>query len=169
METYLEKATFICGHRKAGTTLLLCLLDNHPELLVYPPDSAFFYLYYPTYDSPVYTDEQKVERIECMVDQLEYEINGLSESDRKDLNFPIDTLRKDVIQLLGLHPERGVSRLALLGEEELVRGFRGSLKRWRAPRGSLGQRHRCLRNGVCQRDDRFGRNPKVERRRRTVV
>jgi hypothetical protein len=39
--------TFICGHRKSGTTLLSSLLDWHPELLVYPDDSKFFQYYYP--------------------------------------------------------------------------------------------------------------------------
>jgi len=97
METYIENATFICGHRKSGTTLLLCLLDNHPELLVYPPDSAFFYGYYPTYDKPEYTDEQKVDRMTgFIVDQLKTEIVNLSDQDRKQLDFPIDALRESV-------------------------------------------------------------------------
>ena len=34
-----EKCVFICGFMKSGTTLLLELLDNHPELIVMPGDS----------------------------------------------------------------------------------------------------------------------------------
>lgn len=32
---------FICGYPKSGTTLLLALLDRHPELLVFPEESKF--------------------------------------------------------------------------------------------------------------------------------
>jgi hypothetical protein len=35
-------ATFICGHPKSGTSLLLTLLDSHPQLVVYPEESHFF-------------------------------------------------------------------------------------------------------------------------------
>lgn len=37
-----EAATFICGHPKSGTSLLLTLLDSHPQLVVYPEESHFF-------------------------------------------------------------------------------------------------------------------------------
>ena len=40
---------FICGHRKAGTTLLRNLLDGHEQLLVYPTDLALLYAYFPAY------------------------------------------------------------------------------------------------------------------------
>jgi hypothetical protein len=32
---------FICGYPKSGTTLLIALLDRHPELLVFPEESKF--------------------------------------------------------------------------------------------------------------------------------
>lgn len=32
---------FICGYPKSGTTLLLALLDRHPELLAFPEESKF--------------------------------------------------------------------------------------------------------------------------------
>lgn len=97
METNIENATFICGHRKSGTTLLLCLLDNHPELLVYPADSAFFYGYYPEFESPIYSDHQKIERMAVFVaNKLEIELHTLSESDRKELNFPLNAMRHDL-------------------------------------------------------------------------
>ena len=37
-----ERACFIAGAAKSGTTLLVSLLDSHPELLVMPQDTAFF-------------------------------------------------------------------------------------------------------------------------------
>ncbi len=33
---------FICGHPKSGTSLLVSLLDSHPQLLVYPNETFFF-------------------------------------------------------------------------------------------------------------------------------
>src|SRR5262245_11056209 len=32
----------LCGYPKSGTTLLLALLDHHPDLLVFPEESRFF-------------------------------------------------------------------------------------------------------------------------------
>jgi Sulfotransferase family len=37
-----DRACFIAGAAKSGTTLLVSLLDSHPELLVMPQDSAYF-------------------------------------------------------------------------------------------------------------------------------
>ena len=97
MGGYLEKATFICGHRKGGTTLLLCLLDNHPQLLVYPPDSAFFYGYYPTYADTDHTDQERIDRVAGFIaDQLENEIQKLKPEDQKALDFNMTGFREDI-------------------------------------------------------------------------
>src|SRR5438034_11457467 len=37
-----ERACFVAGQAKSGTTLLVALLDNHPELLVLPEETAYF-------------------------------------------------------------------------------------------------------------------------------
>src|SRR5437763_2972465 len=37
-----QRACFIAGHAKSGTTLLAGLLDSHPELLVLPQETAYF-------------------------------------------------------------------------------------------------------------------------------
>src|SRR5205085_9770169 len=37
-----QRACFIAGPAKSGTTLLAALLDNHPELLVLPQETAYF-------------------------------------------------------------------------------------------------------------------------------
>jgi hypothetical protein len=36
-----DHPVFLCGHPKSGTTLLLSILDRHPQLVVYP-DETFF-------------------------------------------------------------------------------------------------------------------------------
>lgn len=38
---------FVCGHRKSGTSLLINLLDGHPNLSVLPFDLTIFYGYFP--------------------------------------------------------------------------------------------------------------------------
>jgi len=38
----LEKATFIVGHPRSGTTLLMTLFNSHPDLAVLPCESHFF-------------------------------------------------------------------------------------------------------------------------------
>jgi Sulfotransferase family len=37
-----QRACFIAGQAKSGTTLLVALLDNHPSLLVLPEETAYF-------------------------------------------------------------------------------------------------------------------------------
>lgn len=88
-EKYIDYPVFLGGHRKSGTTLLLSLLDNNPELVTYPSDSGFFYLYYPLYDTP---DKSQAEKTDRMVDRVlgivkQDSIEFLSENIRKKLNF----------------------------------------------------------------------------------
>lgn len=37
-----ESPIFICGHPKAGTSLLRAVFDSHPQLVVYPEETVFF-------------------------------------------------------------------------------------------------------------------------------
>ncbi|OGO28912.1 MAG: hypothetical protein A2Z16_04885 [Chloroflexi bacterium RBG_16_54_18] len=37
-----DHPVFICGHPKAGTSLLRAVLDSHPQLVVYPEETMFF-------------------------------------------------------------------------------------------------------------------------------
>ena len=39
---FAERACFIAGPAKSGTTLLITLLDGHPDLLVLPEETAYF-------------------------------------------------------------------------------------------------------------------------------
>jgi len=40
--SFNERACFIAGQAKSGTTLLVALLDSHPQLLVLPEETAYF-------------------------------------------------------------------------------------------------------------------------------
>jgi hypothetical protein len=42
-----EQPLFICGHPKAGTSLVRAVFDSHPQLIVYPEETIFFRRYLP--------------------------------------------------------------------------------------------------------------------------
>jgi hypothetical protein len=42
-----ERPIFICGHPKAGTSLLRAVFDSHPQLIVYPEETVFFRRFLP--------------------------------------------------------------------------------------------------------------------------
>jgi len=58
---------FIGGHRKCGTTLLLSLLDNHPELITYPMDVHILYAFHPTYTEGNFKDEERLQRLDRVI------------------------------------------------------------------------------------------------------
>ena len=49
---------FICGHPKAGTSLLTSLLDGHPALVVYPEETLFFRRFLPAIEGK--SDDEKL-------------------------------------------------------------------------------------------------------------
>ncbi|MCD4761442.1 sulfotransferase, partial [bacterium] len=96
MKKFINDPIFLCGHRKAGTTMLLCLLDSHPELLVYPADSGFFYAYYPRAEEKKYSNKNKIDTvINFCIKNLDLEIKNLSPKDKRNLTFSIDNFIKD--------------------------------------------------------------------------
>lgn len=123
----LENPVFLCGHRKGGTTMLLCLLDGHDELLVYPPDSSFFYAFYPLYASDEYSREQKMEQmISYCVDNLKYEIDRLTEEEQRDLNFSMERFTasfKKLAEATNMSPKSMLNSLLQAYREE----FKGSI------------------------------------------
>lgn len=52
MDTHIKshkQILFLGGHRKCGTTMLLNMLDGHPDYSVYPQDINTLYAYYPQF------------------------------------------------------------------------------------------------------------------------
>ena len=85
MDNYLDSPIFICGHRKGGTTMLINMLDNAKDAIVYPDDSSFFYLYYPRFESSQYTNREKISRIkDIIIDEVLYDIINDLNIDEKD-------------------------------------------------------------------------------------
>ena len=88
-EKFLENPIFICGHRKSGTTLMLALLDNISELVTYPSDSGFFYLYYPRYDNDTFSVDEKIGRmVSSVIGMLKSDISLLNAELQEQLSFP---------------------------------------------------------------------------------
>lgn len=53
---------FICGHPKSGTSLVLSILDAHPELVVYPEESIFFRRFLPQAQHLTLSDQLSLAR-----------------------------------------------------------------------------------------------------------
>jgi hypothetical protein len=67
MDSYIDNPVFLCGHRKAGTTMLVNLLDDVDGLITYPDDSGFFYRYFPRYENNNFTDKEKIKRLSDVI------------------------------------------------------------------------------------------------------
>lgn len=99
-EEFSENAVFLCGHRKSGTTLLLNLLDSHPELSVYPADSGFFYRYYPLAEIQNYSTKQKIDvMVNQTIKNLENEFSKLSDDDKHEIAFDVDSFKQEFLDL----------------------------------------------------------------------
>ena len=92
---FYENAIFLGGHRRSGTTLLMHLLENHPQLCVFPADSGFFYAYFPVYESVEFTNKDRVKRvIDFCYSNLKEEIDKVNSENvgEEILEFPFDAL-----------------------------------------------------------------------------
>ncbi|MDY6845629.1 MAG: sulfotransferase [Chloroflexota bacterium] len=47
MSDFIHHPIFVCGHPKAGTSLITALFDGHPNILVYPEETLFFRRFLP--------------------------------------------------------------------------------------------------------------------------
>ncbi|MBL4889183.1 MAG: sulfotransferase [Candidatus Lindowbacteria bacterium] len=90
---------FVCGHRKTGTTMLLNLFDSHPQICAFPPDSGFWYAWYPLFDDASKSDEEKKQRV---IDTLFYnfktDLEGLDCWDDSTMSYPWDKLNARFIE-----------------------------------------------------------------------
>lgn len=95
-----ERPVFICGHRKTGTTLLINLFDNHPDLLVYPDDSGFWYVYYPLFDGEDISNDKKREVVlKNLIPRFERNINK-PDVIKKEIKFDKEKFAKDFTEII---------------------------------------------------------------------
>jgi hypothetical protein len=98
---FQESPVFLCGHRKSGTTLLLNLLDSHPNLSVYPADSGFFFKYYPLCELENYSKNKKIdEMIKTVIKSLADEFLKLSSSEMNSIGFNMEKFKTDFKKLV---------------------------------------------------------------------
>lgn len=89
--SFCDNPIFIGGHRRSGTTLFISLLDNHPQLATFPVDSGFFYAYFPQYEDPKYSNEDRIKRVvEFCYRNFEEQVEKLDPV--KKCSFPFDRL-----------------------------------------------------------------------------
>jgi hypothetical protein len=98
MSSLTENGVFICGHPKSGTSLLMALLDSHPQVIVYPEETGFFrWFANQTEGFPV---EKKIQRAEDLIlhifqwdpENPHPSQEGFSDRDYRDISF--DEVRK---------------------------------------------------------------------------
>jgi len=82
---------FVCGHRKAGTTLLRSLLDGHGQLAVYPNDLALLYAYFPDW---VHNHSEPQERRDRLRHILFTDLSDRLQKAGLSHVFPCDVLEK---------------------------------------------------------------------------
>jgi hypothetical protein len=112
---------FVCGHRKAGTTLLRNLLDGHEQLAVYPNDLALLYAYFPDWIRTQVEPDKRRARLERILfsdladllrknnvgDDFDVQVLaerfflGLSDDDLGDLGAIIARLRASYLEVTG--------------------------------------------------------------------
>lgn len=84
-----DQATFIAGYPKSGTTLIAALLDNHPELLVFPEEFIYTYL-------PISIRKYKGDLLELMFRQKRQQLSRLKgEANYLDAIYPEKVDYKD--------------------------------------------------------------------------
>jgi len=57
MTDFINNPVFICGHPKAGTSLLTALLDGHPAIVAYPEETLFFRRFLPAIEGKAHDDQ----------------------------------------------------------------------------------------------------------------
>ena len=110
LKTLRDRPLFICGHPKAGTSLLRNLFDSHPELVVYPEESMFFRSVLQKFDG--LPDAQKVDAADELLlhiftwnqDEPPPSQSGYPDRDYSHISF--DAVRNAYRALLETYPAR---------------------------------------------------------------
>lgn len=90
-----ENAIFVGGHRKNGTTLLISLLDGHPDIFVYPYETHFWYSLYPLYFEDNFSFEDRKNRVlDYIFGSLKLTIKKWLRLRENDLNFSYEKLNE---------------------------------------------------------------------------
>ncbi len=99
-----DRPVFICGHPKAGTSLLRAVLDSHPQLIVYPEETRFFRRTLPQLDGQAIEAQIKLaERALIHIfrwNRAEPDPSQTGFDDRDYTNIPYEVVRTNLEELL---------------------------------------------------------------------
>lgn len=99
-----DRPVFICGHPKAGTSLLRAVLDSHPQLVVYPEETKFFRRTLPQLDDQAFEAQIKLaERALIHIfhwNRAEPDPSQTGFTDRDYSSIPYEVVRTNMVELL---------------------------------------------------------------------
>lgn len=136
MIDFINNPVFICGHPKAGTSLMSSLLDGHPEIVAYPEETMFFRRFLPAIENVTF--QEKLELAEkLLIHIFEWNIenppahqNGYPDRDYSDISF--DAVRSGMICKIPAHSENPAEILnaVILSFGKVTGQITGALKHW---------------------------------------
>jgi len=104
MDNIIDHPVFICGHPKAGTSLITTLLDGHPSLVVYPEETLFFRRFLPAVKGKSYNEQLALaEKLLIYIFEWNQEnppAHQKNFSDRDYGDIPFEAVRHELINLL---------------------------------------------------------------------
>jgi hypothetical protein len=132
----LGQATFICGHPKSGTSLVMTLLDSHPDLIVFPEETGYFRQFLPQTEALSVKDRlQRAE--ELIIGIFRWNARkphpsqaGFPDRDYSDIDFK--RVRRTFRELVseGAAVDRATLPAAILAYGTVNGLLQGQVKRW---------------------------------------
>jgi hypothetical protein len=105
MEKLENHPVFICGHPKAGTSLVKTLLDGHPALVVYPEETLFFRRFLPAAEGKSFAEQVELaEKLLIHIFEWNQEnppVHQENFPDRDYSDIPFESVKKELADLLG--------------------------------------------------------------------
>jgi len=133
---FAQVGTFICGHPKSGTSLVAALLDAHPQLIVYPEETAYFRRFLPAARGSTVQEQLRLaETLLLHIFQWDPAAPPASQAGFPDRDYTavdfkaVRTAFRQVIQETGISPSKILpAAIQAYGE---VRGvFTERIERW---------------------------------------
>jgi hypothetical protein len=104
MNDFINHPVFICGHPKAGTSLVTALLDGHPNILVYPEETLFFRRFLPAIQGKNFDEKIDLAR-KLLIQMFEWNQENPPEHqqnfpDRDYSHIPFDDVYQHLVDAL---------------------------------------------------------------------
>jgi hypothetical protein len=128
---------FICGHPKAGTSLLRALLDSHPQLVVYPEESVFFRRYLPK-STGLDVDEQLNLAERYLIHIFSWNVEdpppsqeGFPDRDYKTISYQaVKQVMVEIVEAVGVRHPGDILSAAVLSYGKVTRQLNSDIRYW---------------------------------------